>query len=161
MNGLLTRLLGLLLLGITLSGCGFHMRGGDSIPSVREITLIGDERDDLYRSVAMRLQRVGVSIVPAKEGVPELKLGLMQTKIQVASVDSRAQNVEYIMLFNTEYTVTEAGHPTQRFTAAFNRSFLNKSSEALASSREQEQLRDEMREQTAELILIQLSRVKF
>ncbi len=161
MNRLFNRLVVLLLLGLTLAGCGFHMRGGDSVPSIRELALIGDERDDLYRSVAMRLQRVGVKLVPATDKVPQLKLGEMQVKIQVASVDSRAQTVEYLMLFNTEYVLTVPDHTAQRFTAGFNRTFLNKSSEALASSREQEQLKDEMREQTAELILIQLSRVKF
>ena len=161
MNRLFNRLVVLLLLGLTLAGCGFHMRGGDSVPSIRELALIGDERDDLYRSVAMRLQRVGVKLVPATDKVPQLKLGEMQVKIQVASVDSRAQTVEYLMLFNTEYVLTVPDHTAQRFTAGFNRTFLNKGSEALASSREQEQLKDEMREQTAELILIQLSRVKF
>ena len=81
MNRLFNRLVVLLLLGLTLAGCGFHMRGGDSVPSIRELALIGDERDDLYRSVAMRLQRVGVKLVPATDKVPQLKLGEMQVKI--------------------------------------------------------------------------------
>ena len=154
-------LLTLLLLSLGLSGCGFHMRGEESIPSFRKVTLVGDDRDDLYRQVATNLRHVGVELVPPSDGIPSLKLGEMQVKNQVASVDSRAQNVEYLMLFNTEYTLHVPGHPDQRFNASFNRRFLNKSSEALASSREQEQLRDEMRKQTAALILIQLSRVKF
>lgn len=154
-------LLTLLLLSLGLGGCGFHMRGNESIPSFRQVALVGDPRDDLYRQVVTSLRHVGVAVVPAADNIPTLKLGEMQVKNQVASVDSRAQNVEYLMLFNTEYTLSVPGHPDQRFTAAFNRTFLNKSSEALASSREQEQLRDEMRKQTAALILIQLSRVKF
>jgi LPS-assembly lipoprotein len=47
----------------------------------------------------------------------------------------------------------------QKFSARFSRVFLNKSAQALASSREQAQLRHEMEIQTADLILIQLSRV--
>lgn len=65
------------------------------------------------------------------------------------------------MQFTTEYSITVPDHEPQKFTASFSRNFLNKSSEALASSREQEQRTREMQEQTADLILIQLNRVTF
>ena len=65
------------------------------------------------------------------------------------------------MQFNTEYTIAVPDHEPQKFNASFSRNFLNKSSEALASSREQEQRTREMQEQTADLIMIQLSRLKY
>ena len=65
------------------------------------------------------------------------------------------------MRFSTQYSIKVPDEEPQVFNATFNRTFLNKSSEALSSSREQEQLSKEMQEQTADLILLQLSRVTF
>ena len=162
MNTGLVRWLLICLLGLWLSGCGLHMRGAVNIPpEYQKVQLLGDDKSDLYRMVASRLKRVGIQLVEGQSDVPQLTLGAIQVTNQVASVDSHSQAVEYIMLFNTRYTLALPGNEPQSFNASFKRSFLNKSSEALASSREQEQLRDEMRKQTAALILIQLSRVKF
>ena len=166
MGGTLIRWLLCLCLIAGISGCGFHLRGGEMLsPKLHTLRLTGDNKSDMYRLVASRLKRAGIKLVDSAEingePVPELSLGAISITNQVASVDSRSQAVEYIMQFNTQYVVTVPDHEPQKFTATFNRSFLNKSSEALASSREQEQLTKEMQEQTAELVLIQLSRIKF
>ena len=162
MNTGLTRWLLLPLLGLWLSGCGLHMRGTINIPpEYQKVQLNGDDKSDLYRMVAIRLERVGVQLVEGRSDVPQLTLGNIQINNQVASVDSRSQDVEYIMQFNTQYSLSLPNHEPQKFNATFNRSFLNKSSEALASSREQERLTHEMLEQSADLILIQLSRLKY
>jgi LPS-assembly lipoprotein len=162
MNTGLTRWLLLPLLGLWLTGCGFHMRGDlDIPPEYMKVQLKGDNKSDLYRLVANRLQRVGVQLVPGGENVPQLTLGNIQVTNQAVSVDSRSQAVEYNMQFNTEYSIVMPEHEPQKFNASFSRTFLNKSSEALASSREQEQRTREMQEQTADLILIQLSRLKY
>lgn len=162
MNKGLVRWLLISLLGLCLTGCGLHMRGAVNIPpEYQKVQLLGDDKSDLYRMVASRLKRVGVQLVEGDSNVPQLTLGAIQVTNQVASVDSHSQAVEYIMLFNTKYSLAVPGHETQSFNASFNRSFINKYSEALASSREQEQLTHEMLEQTADLILIQLSRLKY
>ena len=158
----LWRWLWLPLLGLLLGGCGFHMRGGELLPTqLHQLHLIGDSRSDLYRLVATRLKRARIDLVAGGEDVPQLTIGSINVVNQVVSVDSRSQAVEYNMQFTTEYSITVPDHEPQKFTASFSRNFLNKSSEALASSREQEQRTREMQEQTADLILIQLSRVTF
>ena len=158
----LGRWLWLPLLGLLLGGCGFHMRGGELLPTqLHQLQLIGDNKSDLYRLVATRLKRARIDLVVGGENVPQLTIGNIQVQNQVVSVDSRSQAIEYNMQFTTEYTITVPDHEPQKFTASFSRNFLNKSSEALASSREQEQRTREMQEQTADLILIQLSRVTF
>ena len=158
----LGRWLWLPLLGLLLGGCGFHMRGGELLPTqLHQLQLIGDNKSDLYRLVATRLKRARIDLVAGGEKVPQLTLGGIQIVNQVVSVDSRSQAVEYNMQFTTEYSITVPDHEPQKFTASFSRNFLNKSSEALASSREQEQRTREMQEQTADLLLIQLSRVTF
>ncbi len=152
----------LLSLALLLQGCGFHLRGGALLPpQLTALQVKGDEKSDLYRLVTLRLKRAGVRLVEAGEQVPVLTLGSTQVSNQAATVDNRSQVVEYVMRFNTEYSLQVPDEETQVFNATFNRIFLNKSSEALASSREQEQLTKEMQEQTADLILLQLNRVSF
>ncbi len=79
---------------------------------------------------------------------------------QVASVDSIGQAREYVLGYNTQFTVSMPGKPTQVFPIAFNRSFLNKPDAALASSASRSSSR-EMQEQAANLVIRQLSQVKF
>jgi Rare lipoprotein B len=166
MGGFLLRWVWSVLLLVSLSGCGFHLRGGEMLsPALHTMRLVGDDKSDMYRMVAYRLKRAGVTLVEKSEidgkPIPELQLGGISVTNQVASVDSHSQAVEYVMHFSTQYSIKVPEHEAQKFTANFTRTFLNKSSEALASSREQEQLTREMMEQTADLVLIQLSRVSF
>ncbi|MCD8547970.1 MAG: LPS assembly lipoprotein LptE [Aeromonadaceae bacterium] len=151
------------LLGLLLAGCGYHLRGGSQLlpPELSRLQLIGDTRSDLYRELALRLRRANVQLVTADESAAVLTLGDIKVHNEAASVDSRSQVVEYLMLFNTQVTLTVPEHEPQQFNVSFNRSFLNKSNQALASSREQEQLKEEMLTLTADQILLQLSRLQF
>ena len=155
----------MILVSLVLTGCGFHMRGRMDeklLPSqLKAIHVEGDDRSDIYRLVTTRLRHSGVKLVDNSDEVPVLNLGNISVSNSAASLDNRSQVVEYVMLFNTDYSITLPHKPLQKFSARFSRVFLNKSSQALASSREQAQLRNEMEVQTADLILIQLSRVVF
>lgn len=152
----------LLTAGLLLQACGFHLRGGELLPpQLTTLQVKGDDKSDLYRLVTLRLKRGGVRLVDGGEEVPVLTLGGTAVSNQAATVDSRSQVVEYVMRFSTQYSIKVPDEEPQVFNATFNRTFLNKSSEALSSSREQEQLSKEMQEQTADLILLQLSRVTF
>lgn len=153
----------MILVSLLLTGCGFHMRGDIDeklLPSqLKAIHVVGDDRSDIYRMVTARLRHYGVQLVDDNDEVPTLNLGNISIGSSAASLDNRSQVVEYVMLFNTDYSITLPHKPLQKFSARFSRVFLNKSAQALASSREQTQLRHEMEIQTADLILIQLSRV--
>ena len=155
----------MILVSLVLTGCGFHMRGSMDeklLPSqLKAIHVEGDDRSDIYRLVTTRLRHSGVKLVDSSDEVPVLNLGNISVSNSAASLDNRSQVVEYVMLFNTDYSITLPHKPLQKFSARFSRVFLNKSSQALASSREQAQLRNEMEVLTADLILIQLSRVVF
>lgn len=152
----------ILLAGLLLQACGFHLRGGEVLPSqLTTLQVKGDDKSDLYRLVTLRLKRAGVALVAAGDDVPVLTLGNTAVSNSGVSVDDRSQVVEYVMQFNTPYTLTVPAHEPQQFTASFSRTFLNKSAQALASSREQEQLNQQMQERTADLILLQLSRLSF
>lgn len=153
----------MILVSLLLTGCGFQMRGEIEeklLPSqLKAIHVKGDDRSDIYRLVTARLRHYGVQLVDSNDEIPTLDLGNINVSNSAASLDNRSQVVEYVMLFNTDYSITMPHKPLQKFSARFSRVFLNKSAQALASSREQVQLRHEMEIQTADLILIQLSRV--
>lgn len=86
----LWRWLWLPLLGLLLGGCGFHMRGGELLPTqLHQLHLVGDSRSDLYRLVATRLKRARIDLVAGGEKVPQLTLGGINVVNQVVSVDSR------------------------------------------------------------------------
>ncbi len=163
----LTRWIAIMLTGLLLQACGFQMRGTAIPPELMTMKVVGDNKSDFYRLVTTRLKASGVTLAD-KEGIPVLTLSGVRSSSQVASVDSIGQDREYLLGYSTQFTVSMPGKPTQVFPITFprsspspSRSFLNKPDAALASSREQEQLGKEMQEQAANLVIRQLSQVKF
>ncbi|MGL5815830.1 LPS-assembly lipoprotein LptE [Aeromonas sp.] len=154
------RWIAIILTGLLLQACGFQMRGTAIPPELMTMKVVGDKTSDFYRLVTTRLKASGVTLAD-KEGIPVLTLAGVSSSSQVASVDSIGQDREYLLGYSTQFSVTVPGKPTQVFPITFNRSFLNKPDAALASSREQEQLGKEMQEQAANLVIRQLSQVKF
>lgn len=154
-----------LLVSMMLTGCGFHMRGsstGELIPqNMRSLHVEGDSRSNIYREVTSRLQQAGVQLTTASQDVPVLQISGMTVTNSTASVDTNSEVVEYVMVFNTNYQVILPHQQPQHFSARFSRVFLNKSSQALASSREQTQLVHDMEQQTANLILTQLGHIAY
>lgn len=152
----------LILLTLLLVGCGFQLRGGENLaPELKEIALTGDDKSQFYRIVAARLERAGATLVPATSTTPVLSVAGLGQNNTVASVNSRADALEYATRFGTRFTLTMPDEPVQVFNVAFNRSFLDKSTQALASSREQAQLRKQMEFEAAEQIVRHLNRLTF
>lgn len=152
----------LLLLTLLLVGCGFQLRGGEHLaPELHNIALTGDDKSQFYRIVAARLERAGATLVPASSTTPVLSIAGLGQSNTVASVNSRTDALEYAMRFGTRFTLTMPDEPVQIFNVAFNRSFLDKSTQALASSREQAQLRKQMEFEAAEQIVRHLNRLTF
>lgn len=160
MTRLMRHWLVILVAGLLVQACGFHLRGMAIPPELASMKVVGDSKSDFYRLVTTRLKAAGVELTD-KEGIPVLTLGNVSSSQKVASVNILGQDTEYVQSFTSQFTIAVPGKPSQVFPIAFNRSFLNKSDEALASSREQEQLRREMEEQAADQVIRQLSQVSF
>lgn len=152
----------LLALTLLLAGCGFQLRGGERLPSeLQTLVLAGDDKTQFYRLVSARLVRAGVRLVEEDGNTPVLTISSLGQSNVTASVDSQADTLEYATRFATRFTLDMPERPRQVFNIAFNRSFLDKSNLALASSREQEQLRQEMEKEAASQIVRQLSRLSY
>ena len=115
---------------------------------------------DFYRLVTTtRLKASGVTLAD-KEGIPVLTLAGVQH--QSGRLRRRHRPGSRVPA-GLQHPVQRdgAGQTDPGLPITFNRSFLNKPDAALASSREQEQLGKEMQEQAANLVIRQLSQVKF
>lgn len=152
----------LILLTLMLAGCGFQLRGGDNLaPELQRLALVGDDKTQFYRLVAARLQRAGAQLVEPDALTPVLTISGLGQGNSVASVNSQANALEYATRFNTRFTLDMPDEPRQVFNVTFNRSFLDKSEQALASGREQQQLREQMEFEAAAQIVRQLNRLSF
>lgn len=152
----------LVLLTLLLAGCGFQLRGGDNLaPELQRLALVGDDKTQFYRLVSARLMRAGAELVEPGAGVPILSISNLGQNNAVASVNARADALEYATRFGTRFTLDMPDESRQVFNVTFNRSFLDKSAQALASSREQQQLREQMEHEAAEQIIRQLNRLSF
>ncbi|MFH7565518.1 LPS-assembly lipoprotein LptE [Oceanimonas smirnovii] len=161
---MLTRIKAIVLLSLTLAlaGCGFQLRGGDNLPpQLQRLVLNGDDKTQFYRLVSARLLRAGVVLVENDGDTPILTITGVGQGNTTASVKPSGDTLEYAMRFGTRFTLDMPDEPRQVFNVTFNRSFLDKSSQALASSREQQQLREQMEHEAAEQIVRQLSRLSF
>ncbi|MGL5224598.1 MAG: LPS assembly lipoprotein LptE [Aeromonas sp.] len=160
MGTLFTRLMAMMLAALLLQGCGFHMRSHGIPKELMTMKVVGDNKSDFYRMVTTRLKASGVTLAD-KDGIAVMTLGSIGSTSEVASVNSLGADTEYVLGFSTQFTIAVPGKPIQVFPINFNRSFLNKTDAALASSREQEQLGKEMQEQAANQVIRQLSQVSF
>lgn len=152
----------LILLTLLLAGCGFQLRGGDNLaPELQRLALVGDDKSQFYRLVSARLQRAGVQLVEPSALTPILTISGLGQSNSVASVNNRVDALEYATRFGTRFTLDMPDQARQVFNVTFNRSFLDKSAQALASSREQLQLREQMEREAAEQIVRQLNRLSF
>ncbi|GGB33393.1 LPS-assembly lipoprotein LptE [Oceanisphaera marina] len=152
----------LILLTLLLAGCGFQLRGGDNLaPELQRLALVGDDKSQFYRLVSARLQRAGVQLVEPSALTPILTISGLGQGNSVASVNGRADALEYATRFGTRFTLDMPDQARQVFNVTFNRSFLDKSAQALASSREQFQLHEQMEREAAEQIVRQLNRLSF
>jgi len=74
MGTIFTRWMAIVLAGLLLQGCGFHMRGNGIPSELMTMKVVGDNKSDFYRMVTTRLKASGVTLAD-KEGIPVLTLG--------------------------------------------------------------------------------------
>ncbi|MGL5036415.1 MAG: LPS assembly lipoprotein LptE, partial [Aeromonas sp.] len=135
MGTLFTRLMAMMLAALLLQGCGFHMSSHGIPKELMTMKVVGDNKSDFYRMVTTRLKASGVTLAN-KDGIAVMTLGSIGSTSEVASVNSLGADTEYVLGFSTQFTIAVPGKPIQVFPINFNRSFLNKTDAALASSRE-------------------------
>jgi len=155
------RLICIFLFTSILSGCGFHLKNGNAIPSeLNELTLISTKYSELTRLIKTQLRYNQINLVTSPTiNTPVLKIVSETTDTRTVSLYSDATAAEYELSYVLKMEVRLPDQTPQYFTIALQRDQLNNSQEALARSRESELLRKELREAAAQQVVRTLSQV--
>ena len=138
-----------------LTACGWHFDNGAAVPS--ELKTMALESSDPYSemSMAMRKQLLSnnVNLVPAKQGVPVLRLNKQTSSDKVVSVFKQGREAEKVLTLDVEASVRLANGETYPISAKINRTFFDNSRAALAKSAERDVIWNDMREQAARQLI--------
>jgi len=155
-SAILLALLGALLLG----GCGFQLRGEANLPPEMDRTqmIVNDEYSTLARRVRTMLERNGVQFVGAERATAILEIPQNEVVTEVLTIADNARAREYRVTYTVRFRLTDAngtdliGWQTLRQS----REISFDEQQILASSREQEYLREELAETMAQLLVARL-----
>ena len=138
-----------------LTACGWRFDNGAAVPA--ELKTMALESSDPYSemSMAMRKQLLtnNVNLVPAKQGVPVLRLNKQTSSDKVASVFKQGREAEKVLTLDVEASVRSADGETYPISAKINRTFFDNSRAALAKSAERDVIWNDMREQAARQLI--------
>ncbi|MDA9556248.1 LPS assembly lipoprotein LptE [Vibrio sp.] len=153
-----------ILLSLTLSGCGFHLRGDYDIPEeLNKISLTSYDEYSLFtRFVKSQLTLNKVELVQVGEGEDVANLHLRNESIttRTLSLYQTSRAAEKEITFRTSYSVTVPNKGARTFTTSVTRSYLENPLAALAKSVELSMIEDEMRKLAATQIIRQLARLQ-
>lgn len=140
-------------------GCGFRLPQlvalQDTVP---ELVLEGDCREPFCRLVRRQLAVSGVIVhedgAERHPQVPQLWLPEPEVSEFTASVDSKAQALEYHIIVRASATLRIGSHRPLNISNSLTRTVLNKAGHALASDVEKQSvIRETMEELARELVL--------
>ena len=131
-----------------LSGCGFHVKNSDTLidkfPKI--YVQSNNPNGELARFVKIRLRGAGIEIANQPDPqISTLKINPERRSERVVSLYVNAQNAEKELGYIVEYSLQPPGYQAQSFRVNLYRDFLDNPSQALAKSREAEQLTTELR----------------
>jgi LPS-assembly lipoprotein len=147
-------------LALLAGGCGFQLRGEASLPPemARTQMVIDDQHSTLARRVRVLLERNGVQLVDAQRATAILEIPENKVVTEVLTIGDNARVREYRVTQTVRFRLTDpkgqelVGWQTLR--QARDISFDEQ--QILASSREQEYLREDLGETLAQLLVARL-----
>jgi LPS-assembly lipoprotein len=150
----------LVLSALLSSGCGYHLRGEASLPPEMQKTrlIINDEYSTLARRLRVLLERSGVEFVAADQASAILEIPQSQIVTEVLTIADNARVREYRVTATVKFRLTDTrgqeliGWQTLRQS----REISFDEQRILASSREQEYLREDLAETMAQLLVARL-----
>jgi LPS-assembly lipoprotein len=152
-----------LLVASLVSGCGFHLRGKITLPdSIRTVAITSPDvklRDALVDS----LEANNVIIVnDATADSAHIKIETADFGREVRTIDERGKSTGYVLILRLSYKVFDSAGKelVKPSTAAARRDYDFDDQQLLSATREEELLRDEMREDVAQSILRKMSRIR-
>lgn len=155
--------LALLLVAWLCSACGFQLRDEASLPPQMSQTqlVIGNEYSTLARRVRIMLERSGIQLVERGKATAILEIPQNQVVTEVLTIGDNARVREYRLTHTVQFRLTDGEGreliPLQTLRQSREISFDEQ--RILASSREQEYLREDLAETMARLLVARLESI--
>ncbi len=157
--------MGMLALGATAGGCGFHLAGSGGLPASLKTPYLSikDPYTDFAREFEHELRGSGASLQPARaSATATIEVSRDQVQLRILSVSAQNIPTEY----EITYTVTFAVHGTgdkellAPQTLNMSRDYSYNEYEQLAKGQEADILRGQMARELAGIALRRLSSLK-
>lgn len=146
---------------LAFTACGFHLRGGETLPAsmARTHLALADENGDLARALRPLLESAGAKLVPGSEDAATLLVTQDRMHREILTVGAQARVNEFQLRYNVTFTVRNAAGKTlvPERTLELTRDFTFDEASVLGKANEEALLREELYAEMARLILFHLS----
>ncbi len=151
-------------LALSMSGCGFHLRGAVEYPPAMKQTYIdGNANSAVVRDLRLNLEASGAHVVESPQAAGAT-LHMLSERFdrRVLSVSSQAQVSEYELIYYVQFSVTRADGVQLLAPQEVKvvRDYRYDPNQVLGSSSEETLLQQEMQRDVSQLILRRLARAR-
>lgn len=152
--------LSVLMLLMLISSCGFHLRGNLPLSQFPAMYIQSERHSELAQLVSERLAHNKVQLLQQYQpDAPMLRLQNDSLERRTLSLFPNGQVAEYELIYKVSYTLTMPEGSEQAYEFELFRDYQDDPNQALAKARELELMLDELRQQAANRIVRQLSRL--
>jgi LPS-assembly lipoprotein len=150
----------LLLCGLALGACGFHLRRSAALPpSMQHVHLAIDGGGDLQRNLARTLVASGIAVEDESgPGVAELAVTTAHFSTDSLSINGAARVTEYAVRYHVEFNVKDGSGnlliPSQHID--MSREYSYNAGDTVGSSAEVEELQRSLSDDMVQAILFRL-----
>ncbi len=153
----------MLALALSLAACGFQLRGEADLPPQMALTqlVVDDPYSPLARRVQTMLEQNGVKFVSGSEATAILEIPVNQVTTSVLTIADNARVREYRVGHTVQFRLLDTGGTEllSMQTLSQSREISFDEQKILASSREQEYLKQDLAEDLARLLVSRLESV--
>ena len=149
-----------MLSSLLLSSCGFHLRGDLPLSQFEAMHIKSERHSELAALVAQRLQHNKVQLLDSyQQTAPVLQLIDDSLERRNLTLFPNGQVAEYELIYKVRYALTMPGGEPQPYQFELFRDYQDDPNRALAKTKELDLMLGELRQQAANRILRQLSRM--
>jgi len=148
-------------LGVSLVGCGFKLRGAYELPAAMQETYIDHQQvnSDLVRSLKIALKASDIKITDTKtDNVAVLKIYKETRNKRTVSVDAQGRAREYTLTYALRFSMIADKQKVEiaEQIIRIERDFIFDPEDVLGNSRGESQLYEEMQQDLVRLLLLRL-----
>lgn len=149
-----------MLSSLLLSSCGFHLRGDLPLSQFEAMHIKSERHSELAALVAQRLQHNKVQLLDTyQQSAPVLQLIDDSLERRNLTLFPNGQVAEYELIYKVRYALTMPGGEPKPYQFELFRDYQDDPNRALAKAKELDLMLGELRQQAANRILRQLSRM--